>query len=172
MEAPRSGRVAWLRDGLVTGSGGLAGALLVLMMMVTVIDVCGRYFLNAPLPGAFEMTQFLMAGIVYAGLPRVSQNEGHITIDLLDGVTAKGIARLRDLMVNAVCTVAFGVLALRLWVLAGEAAEWGDVTQYLGWPLAPVIWFGSAMSAIAAVVHLGKVFALLRRLAGIEGTTG
>lgn len=162
MAAPRPGPAGRLRDALVGLSGGLAGALLVLMMLVTVVDVAGRYLLNAPLPGAFEMTQFLMAAIVYAGLPRVSQKDGHITIDLLDSVTPRGLRPLRDLAIHAVCLAAFGVLAWRLWLLAGEAAEWGDITQYLRWPLAPIIWFGSGLSAVAAVIHMGKLFAILR----------
>ena len=110
-----------------------------------------------------------MAAIVYAGLPRVSQRGRHITIDLFDGVTPAGIRPLRDLAINAVCTAFFAGLAWRLWLLAGEAAEWGDITQYLRWPLAPIIWFGATLSAAAAVVHLGKVFAILRRIAGLTG---
>jgi TRAP-type C4-dicarboxylate transport system permease small subunit len=119
----------WLhrwRNRVIGLSGLAAGTFLVLMMLVTVIDVVGRYLLNAPLPGAFEMTQFLVAAVVYAGLPHVSQRESHITIDLLDGVTPSRIIPLRDLAVNALCTAAFAVLSWRLWVLAGEAAEWGD----------------------------------------------
>jgi TRAP-type transport system small permease protein len=166
MAASRPGPAARLRDVLTGLSGGAAGVLLIAMMMVTVIDVAGRYALNAPLPGAFEMTQFLMAAIVYAGLPRVSAREGHITIDLLDGVTPPSVRPLRDLAINAVCVAAFAVLAWRLWILAGEAAEWGDTTQYLRWPLAPIIWFGAALSAATAAVHLGKVFAALRGMAG------
>jgi len=150
------------RDSLIGLSGLVAGAFLVLMMLVTVVDVVGRYFLNAPLPGAFEMTQFLMAAIVYAGLPNVSQRESHITIDLLDNVTPGSLKPLRDIAVNALCTAAFAVLSWRLWVLAQEADEWGDVTQYLGWPLSPIIRFGAAMCAVTAVIHLGKVFCILR----------
>ena len=154
-------RLSRLSDWLTGLSGLAAGTFLVLMMLVTVVDVAGRYFLNAPLPGAFEVTQFLMAAIVYAGLPNVSQRESHITIDLLDGVTPSGAVPIRNFAVNALCTAAFAVLAWRLWVLAGEAAEWGDVTQYLRWPLSPIIRFGAALSAITAAIHLGKVFGVL-----------
>jgi TRAP-type C4-dicarboxylate transport system permease small subunit len=142
---------------------------LVLMMLVTVVDVAGRYFLNAPLKGAFEMTQFLMAAIVYAGLPHVTLRDGHITIDLLDAVTPPRVIPWRELMVQSVCAAAMAVVAWRLWVLAGEAQDWGDRTQYLGWPLAPIIWFGAALCAVAAVIHLGKVFAALRVLVRAGG---
>lgn len=167
MTEPRPGLARRARSALSGLFGGVAGALLVAMMMVTVVDVVGRYFLNAPLPGGFEITQFLMAGIVYAGLPKVSDRESHITIDLLDGVTPGRIVPLRDLLINAICTAFFALLAYRLWILAGEAAEWGDTTQYLQWPLAPMIRFGAGMFAVVAVIHLGKVWAILR-----QATTG
>lgn len=158
---PPSPALRW-RDRLIGLSGAAAGVFLGLMMLVTVIDVAGRYFLNAPLKGAFEMTQFLMAAIVYAGLPHVTMRDGHITIDLLDAVTPPDVVPWREIMVQTICAAAMTVVAWRLSVLAGEATEWGDVTQYLGWPLAPIIWFGAALSAVAAVIHLGKLFAAVR----------
>lgn len=169
MTEPRPSLPTRLRNALSAFFGGVAGALLVLMMMVTVVDVVGRYFLNAPLPGGFEVTQFLMAAIVYAGLPKVSDRESHITIDLLDGVTPASVRPARDLMINAICTAFFALLSYRLWVLAGEALEWGDKTQYLQWPLAPIIFFGAGMFAIVSVIHLGKVFAVLRTIVLVPG---
>lgn len=169
MTEPRPTLPARARHAISALFGGVAGALLVLMMMVTVVDVVGRYFLNAPLPGGFEITQFLMAAIVYAGLPKVSDREGHITIDLLDSVTPVSVRPVRDLMINAICTAFFAILSYRLWVLAGEAMEWGDKTQYLQWPLAPIIFFGAGMFAIVSVIHLGKVFAILRASAVVAG---
>jgi TRAP-type C4-dicarboxylate transport system permease small subunit len=169
MTGPRKGWPARMRAAVSALLGGVAGALLVLMMMVTVVDVVGRYFLNAPLPGGFELTQFLMAAIVYAGLPRVSDRDGQITIDLLDSVTPGRVRPVRDLLIQLICMGFFAILAYRLWVLAGEAMEWGDITQYLRWPLAPIIYFGSAMFAVAAVVYMGKVFAILRGAAPDRG---
>lgn len=142
---------------MIDMSGLLAGVFLVLMMLVTVVDVFGRYLLNTPLPGGFEMTQFLLAAIVYAGLPQVSRRGGHIKIDLLDSVTPNEVAPFRDVLIELICMAAFAVLSWRLFVLAGQSWEWGDVTQYLGWPLAPIIFFSSALSAIAAIIHAGRM---------------
>lgn len=143
-------------------AGGAAGILLAAMMMVTVIDVVGRYILNVPFPGAFEITQMLMAAIVFAGLPHVSKRENHITIDLLDPVTPKAVVPLRNLVVNLLCAVCFALFSWRLFGLAQEALEFGDVTQYLGFPRAPIIFFGSTLCAITAIIHLGLAFNVLR----------
>jgi TRAP-type C4-dicarboxylate transport system permease small subunit len=153
-----------LRSGVIGLSGAAAGTFLVTMMLVTVVDVAGRYFLNMPLRGGFEMTQFLMAAIVFSGLPNVTLRDAHITIDLLDTITPERVIPWREMMVNAVSCAAFAVLAWRLWMLAGEAREWGDITQYLRWPRHPIVYFGATCCAVVSILHLGKLFAAGRSL--------
>ena len=152
-----------MKNGVIALSGAVAGTLLIIMMMVTVVDVFGRYFLNAPLRGSFEITQFLMAAIVYAGLPNVTLRESHIVIDLLDGITPAHVILWRELLINIVCCLAFSVVAWQLWHLAEDVRDWGDTTQYLRWPRYPIVYFGSFFCAVAATIHLGKVFAAGRR---------
>ncbi|MEJ8572773.1 TRAP transporter small permease [Microbaculum marinum] len=153
-------------SGLVAVCGGAAGVFLFILMMLTVVDVVGRYFLNAPLPGGFELTEFIMAAIVYAGLPVVSAAGAHITIDLLDDVTPARVVPWQSLMVNVACAGCFGVFAWRLWLLGNQISEYGDVTEYLGIPQSPVIYLGAATSAVAAIIHLSKLFEAGRQIVG------
>ena len=46
----------------------IVSLLLFLMMAITFVDVIGRYLFNAPIFGAAEMIQFLLAGTVFSGL--------------------------------------------------------------------------------------------------------
>ena len=64
--------------------GGLGGLALLAMMAVTVIDVAGRGLLDRPLPGGFELTEILLALMIFLGLPLVSMRGGHVTITLTD----------------------------------------------------------------------------------------
>jgi TRAP-type C4-dicarboxylate transport system permease small subunit len=138
--------------------GTLSGVLLLSLMMVTVVDVCGRYLLNAPLPGSFEISAILMAGIVYSGLPVVSRRETHVTVDLLDPLVPPAVRSPQRVAVNLICAVFFAVLAWRLWLLANEARAFGDVTEYLRLSRAPISWAGSLLCAVAAVIHLAKAW--------------
>lgn len=158
---------AWRSGGRLTTaihlvSGGVAGAILFVIMMVTIVDVVGRDLFHAPLPGAFEATQLLMAALIYAGLPSVSRAESNITVDLLDGVTPTAIARGRQIFVNLLVFGCLAVIAWRLWILAEKVRDYGDVTEYLRIPLAPLIYFMAALAAISAIVMLANVFRYLR----------
>ena len=64
--------------------GVISAAVLFLMMIITTVDVFGRYVLNKPLPGGFEMTEMALAVLIYAALPLVSIRREHIVIDTLD----------------------------------------------------------------------------------------
>ena len=112
--------------------GGFAGVVLAALMVVTVVDVIGRYLFNAPLPGSFEVTKILMAALIFAALPAVSRFEQHITIDLLDGLTPHVLLRFRQIVINLICAIALAILCWRLWIYAVQTAEFGDVTDVTG----------------------------------------
>lgn len=156
-----TGKPAGFRCGAASAREGLSTfAALVLggIMMVSVIDVVGRYLLNRPLPGSSEITEILMAILIYAGLPIVSYRNAHIAIDLLDTVTPKTLIRIRGVIVSLLSTFVLAVIAWRLWVYADQIRVYGDVTEYLKLPLAP---FAYCMSVLASITVLVELYRLL-----------
>lgn len=150
------------------GSGGALAALetiaafgLFVMMMVTVVDVGGRYLFRAPLRAGFELTEYLMGLLVFVALPLVSLARSHVRITLLDGILGPRATRLRD---RAVGVVSGAVCLLVAWSLARLAARmgaYGDGTQTLGLPLAPLAWIMVASLVVSALVVMIQPF--LRR---------
>ena len=66
--------IAGLRQGLVY----LAAFSLCLLIVITMVDVVGRYILNTPLPGAFEAVRALMALVTFSALPLVCIRNEHL----------------------------------------------------------------------------------------------
>lgn len=135
-------------------SGGLeifSGLLLVALMLVTGVDVVGRYLFDAPLSGAFETTELLLGALVFAALPLVSRAGSHVEVDLLATLLPERIgARLLWLA----ALIAAGVLlvfAWRLLVLGLQQAEDGTRSISLGIPFAPIAIFGSVSCLVAAI---------------------
>src|SRR4030042_3383585 len=46
-------------------------------------DVIGRYLLNKPISGTFEITEILLAGIVFFGFAYTQRVKGHVAINLV-----------------------------------------------------------------------------------------
>lgn len=147
----RAGRVA------VDALKLVASVLLFAMMLVTFVDVVGRYFFGHSLNGAYELTEVLLGLIVFAGLPMVTWRREHVTVDLLTsrlpGLPRDALARLAA----AATTLVLAVLAWRLGVTAHDLIGYGDATVFLGIPLGPVAGVMAALSGVGAVAALVRV---------------
>lgn len=60
------------------GSGVLA-----VMMFLTATDVTGRYGFNSPIPGSYELQEFLMVTMIAMGVGYCAFLKGHINVDIL-----------------------------------------------------------------------------------------
>ena len=60
----------------------LAALVLFFIVLVTCVDVIGRYFFNAPLYAGSELVQVSMAGVIFLSLPVMFFRHEHIVVDL------------------------------------------------------------------------------------------
>jgi TRAP-type C4-dicarboxylate transport system permease small subunit len=138
--------------------GLLSASILFFMMALTTVDVVGRYVFNKPVNGGFEVTEIMLAALIYCGLPLVSARREHIVIDTLDPFYSAGLKRALDVIAEILCTVVFGGLAVLIYERAERIASYGDTTTVLRLPLAPVAFVMAVMIAITAVIHLWLIF--------------
>jgi len=157
---PRIGRVLQLM------LEGVAGATLFGMMLLTTVDVGGRYFFNSPILGAVELTQLMLAALVFLSLPVVCWRQEHVSVDLLDAIFPSRFIWVREVLVNLVVTVALWVMSQRVWALAERAFSWGDVTEFLRIPYGYLIGLISIMLALSALLTLAR--AVLYLLEGFK----
>lgn len=149
----------WLRRGL----GGFASLLLLFMMLLTFVDVVGRYLFNTPVAGGFELTEVALATLIFAGLPLVTARDEHVTVDLFDRLIPAPVRHFRDAAIAALCAGLLFVLSYHVWQKAGDSMRYGDVTAILEIPLGPMIYFMSVMLAATGLVYLWLAREQLRR---------
>ncbi len=151
---------------------GVAGATLFAMMLLTTADVTGRYFFNSPILGTVELTQLMLAALVFLSLPVVCWRQEHVSVDLLDAVFPARLVWVRELIVNLLVSVALWVMARRVWALAERAFEWGDVTEFLRIQRGYLIGLIAAMLALAALLTLARAVLYLLEGAGVLARGG
>ena len=144
----------WLQRAL----GLTAATVLFLMMLITAVDVVGRYVLNKPLHGGFELTELLLATLIYCGLPLVSARREHIVIDTFDPFFSPRFKRGLDVTAEVICALAFAGVGALVFLRARRIAGYGDTTSVLGIPLAPIAYLMATMIAVTALIHLWLVF--------------
>ncbi|MBN9672279.1 TRAP transporter small permease [Roseibium aggregatum] len=132
----------------------VAAGLILAMVAVTVVDVIGRYIFNAPLSGAFELTQVLLAGLVMTGLPITTLKGGHVEVDILSGMWSPTTKRIVSAFGAGVTSL---VLFAVSWTLVRHGtALFGDgaTTVELSLPLWPAAALGAFTFAASAFTAL------------------
>jgi len=138
-----------------------AGALLMALMGLTVVDVVGRYLMNAPVKGAAEVSELLLVSIVFLGLPAVCLDGGHVTVDLVTKSLPRITERPRLFVTGLISAGVLAVICWRLWAYGGQVDGYHLVTNSLRLPVAPVIWFCAIFTGISAAITLAMAFAAL-----------
>jgi TRAP-type C4-dicarboxylate transport system permease small subunit len=138
--------------------GFTSASVLFLMMFITAVDVVGRYVFNKPLNGGFEVTEMMLAALIYCGLPLVSKRREHIVIDTFDPLMSAGVKRSFDVFAEIVCSVTLGGIGYLIFRRAARVADYGDTTNVLLLPLAPVAYLMGVMIVVAALIHLSLIF--------------
>jgi TRAP-type C4-dicarboxylate transport system permease small subunit len=149
--------------------GAVAAVVLFAMMVLTCSDVVGRYFLSHPIYGGFELTEMLLAALIFAGLPLVTLRDGHITVDLLDPIIPDWLFRLQHIVASTVAMLATGYLAYRLWLRAMNMFAAGETTAQLKFKLAYLTYAMSVLMALTALALLVLAFRRPRRSIPGEG---
>ncbi|MGH8682569.1 MAG: TRAP transporter small permease [Burkholderiales bacterium] len=153
----------WFDRAVVPVLGGVAAIVLFCLMLLTCVDVFGRYFLNRPVWGGFELTEMLLAVLIFAGLPLVTLRDDHVTVDLLDPITPAWLFRIQHVIACAIGFVCTAYVAWRLWVRAENLAQAGETTAVLGIQQAWLTYAMSLLMASTAVALLALVFRRPRR---------
>lgn len=140
--------------------GWFAAAVLFALMALTCADVAGRYLFNSPIWGAFELTEMMLAALIFAALPLVSLKNDHVTVDLFDPITPDWLLRIQHV---AACVIGFACtayLAWRLWIRAGNLLAAGETTAQLKITMA---WLAYGMAVLMALAAAALLILALRR---------
>lgn len=138
--------------------GGTAAVVMFLMMAMTLIDVLGRYLFSAPLNGAFELTELMLAAVIFLGLALVTAEDGHIVVDLLDSSIGPRLRRIQSRLIELINVLAFGTFTWVLWQHALKVQRFADTTAVLQIPMS---WLAFLMVLTTGLATLALIIRAL-----------
>lgn len=136
----------------------ISATLLFVMMALTFVDVIGRYVFTAPVFGAAEMIQFLLAMTIFGGLSLINAHDSHITVELFEPWLKKRFPRLQPIVVQSFSVMVMTIIAWQLTVFAIEAHHLGSFTVVLEWPLVVVAGTVAGLSVVSLIVQILGLF--------------
>jgi TRAP-type C4-dicarboxylate transport system permease small subunit len=145
----------------VAGAGAFS---LVFLMLLTAADVLGRDLLGRPVPGAVELSQYLLAVFILLGLAYIQQVKGHVTVSiLLSRFPVRGQFLLK--LISSVLGLGLFVLvAWQGWVVGLEERAVSDLLRVPQSPFRILVAVAGGLVCLELLIDAGDAMrGLLRR---------
>lgn len=136
----------------------VSSVVLAAMMLLTFVDVIGRYVIGAPVFGASEMISTMLALLIFLGLGIANARDKHIVVELFDDRFRAPAPRIYDWLIQGFSILAMCLIVFVLFEQALHASLVGSTTVVLEWPLA---WIIGTVTALAALSVISQILGLV-----------
>lgn len=151
-------KIQKILDAITTGVSWVGAGALVLMVLIVVANVVGRYLFKMPVLGAVEMVGLLTVITVFCVLAFTEAKGAHIVVDILvsrlHGRTKAILASIMALLGAAF----FIIMGWQGWeLMVSNLSPFVRVTGVLSIPFAPfmlVMAFGCVLFGLELFVHV------------------
>ena len=127
MEWLRNIRKPLQRLTLVLSYGGMF--LLVPMMLLTAGDVIGRVVWSRPIPGAVELSSYMLAVFILMGVAYTHQVKGHVRVRMLVSRLPERAGLILDVITILLSLFIISILAWQGWVVGIEERTVSDMLR-------------------------------------------
>ena len=137
----------------------VAATVLSAMMFLTMADVVLRYVFGNPLPGAYEVIQYMMAIVIPFGIVYCAHEKGHVSVEVLFALLPERVQSILECVNSAIVLILFLLISWQSVRFVGETYESGLTSGVLYIPAYPFV----------AAISLGFVALCLVLLADFLG---
>ena len=122
------------------------------LMVITCVDVTGRYLFNKPLSGSTELTELAVGAVIFSAFPLISWRNEHVVVDILDRFVPPAVDKIRNIVFHLCVAAGLVFIGKRIIVLAERSLSHGEVTEFLAIPTGWMIYFFGAMCWLTALM--------------------
>ncbi len=137
--------------------------LLIPLMLLTTSDVIGRNFFSKSIPGAYEISEYILATFILLGAAYTQQVKGHVGVDFL---TSRLSPRIRTLSQIMATVLSLFIIAIVIWHGFLEGIREHTVSDLLRIPQYP---FRLLVAMGGFLLWLELVIDLVRSIDGLRG---
>lgn len=137
------------------------GYILLCMMLLTTCDVIGRYIFNAPITGAYEITEVMMVTVIFLFIGYTQAEKAHISIDLVVRLLPKKLRMTIDLITHLLSLFIIILIAWMNILRCLELMRRNEVTAILYIPVAPfvlILAIGCLVYSIELIKNINNLF--------------
>ena len=143
----------------------IGAAALTGMMLLTVVDVIGRFFRH-PIFGSVELVGFLAAVTVAAALPYTYKAGSHVGVEIVVRLLSEKAQTLIDIFTRVLSLILFGVVTWQMFDYAADIRKTGEVSMNLEFPTYYVVYMLAFGLLLFSVTILETILGDLMKLKG------
>ncbi len=139
---------------IVSGLEIFSSIVILIMMILTFVDVLGRYIFAAPIFGASEMIAALLAIAIFSGLGITNARDEHIVVELVDHRIRKLAPRVYETVIQLFSVAAMLLIVYVITNNALEAYHRNSVTFVLELPNAYIYGLVALLALLSIVSQI------------------
>jgi TRAP-type C4-dicarboxylate transport system permease small subunit len=141
----------------------IGAVALTVMMMLTVVDVIGRFF-KSPIFGSVELVGFLATIVVAAALPYTYKMDGHVGVEILVRLLPDKPQIWIDIVTRTLTLVLFILITWQMFLYADDIQHTGEVSMNLEFPIYYIVYLLSFALLIFTVMIVEMIFQDIQKL--------
>ncbi|MCF8114441.1 MAG: TRAP transporter small permease [Desulfotignum sp.] len=142
----------------------MIGAIaLTIMMMLTVVDVIGRFF-KSPIFGSVELVGFLATIVVASALPYTYKVDGHVGVEILVRLLPDKAQTWIDIFTRTLTLVLFALITWQMFLYAEDIYKTGEVSMNLEFPIYYIVYLLAFGLLIFTVTILETIYQDIKKL--------
>jgi len=142
---------------------GVGACFLLPLMVMTAVDVVGRDALNSPIPGTFELSQYMLSVFILLGFAYTHQEKGHVTVSLFTSRLPYPAQVVLKIITTLLMLVVCCILAWQGWVVGIEEKTVSDMLRVPQYPFRLLVAFAACTLCLQLLNDLGDS---LKKIAG------
>lgn len=134
------------------------------LMLVTVVDVLMRFLFNSPIKGTMELTEIVVAMVVFFSLGMGQIMGNHLEIDFLVNKFPIKVQRVVQIIIYLIGTLLLVLLTWKLFELGVSSMNSGEVKGDLGLPVYIVIFLVTIGSIGFTLTYLAALLTTVTKV--------
>ena len=138
-------------------------AMIIPLMLLTFADVMLRSFFNKPIPGTFEISQYILAVFILLGAAYTQQVKGHVGVDFVTSRLSPRLRAICEILTTLLSLFIIAVVVWQGWVVGIEEKAVSDQLRIPQYPFKVLVAVGGFLLWLELLIDLFGSFGKLRR---------
>jgi len=138
-------------------------AMVIPLMLLTFADVVLRSFFNKPIPGTFEISQYILAIFILLGAAYTQQVKGHVGVDFVTSRLSPRLRAICELVTTLLSLFIIAIVVWQGWVEGITEKAVSDQLRIPQYPFRVLVAVGGFLLWLELLIDLFGSFGKLRR---------